>query len=254
MDVDVEALIVEEKKQPVRDYSKIKIPQGCTLLDMIRPVREAVPNATVKLPKKIIDSDLTCAICMNIMCEAMIISDCLHRFCSDCISQSLRLSKRECPSCRTAVTRHQLVKDSNFDLIISKMYHDVSNLRDMQDIQAAEFCSSDNIKVISEDLKERLEQQVQLTAAGGRTLTDAPSNAPDADFTVRAGPGFMSENAQLRPSHFVRLKDNEYPGVHVCGEVRVRACVRACVGQTCTGEVSFVASVSVTPTPTLATT
>ena len=180
MEVDVEALIVEEKKKLVRDYSKIKVPAGCTLLDMIRPVREAVPNATVRLPKKIIDSDLTCAICMNVICEAMTITDCLHRFCSDCISQSLRLSKRECPSCRTPVTRHQLVRDTDFDLIITKMYSDVSTLRDLQDIKAAEFCTSDNIKVISEDLKERLEQQVQLTAAGGRTLTDSPSNAPEA--------------------------------------------------------------------------
>lgn len=211
MKADVEAMAVEEKK-PVRDLSKVKVPAGCTLMDMIRPVREAVPNATVRLPKRIIDSDLTCAICMNIISEAMIISDCLHRFCSDCIGQCLRLSKRECPSCRTPVTRHQLMRDADFDLIISKMYSDVSGLRDMQDVQAAEFCTSDNIKVISEDLKERLEQQVQLTAAGGRSLVDSPSNAPDSDNNVRAGPGFMSENAQLRPSHFVRLKENEYPG------------------------------------------
>jgi hypothetical protein len=40
------------------------------------------------------------------------------------------------------------------------MYTDVSGLRDLQDIKAAEFCMSDNIKVISEDLKERLEHQV----------------------------------------------------------------------------------------------
>ena len=45
------------------------VPAGCSLLDMIRPVREAVPNATVRLPKKIIDSDLTCAICMNVIEE-----------------------------------------------------------------------------------------------------------------------------------------------------------------------------------------
>jgi hypothetical protein len=213
MEVDYEALLIEEKKTPVRDYSKVKVPAGCTLLDMIRPVREAVPNATVRLPKKLIDSDLTCAICMNIICETMIISDCLHRFCSDCISQCLRLTKRECPSCRTAVTRHHLVRDTEFDLIISKMYNDISGLRDLQDVKAAEFCMSDNIKVISEDLKERLEQQVQLTAAGGRSLADSPANRPDdAIDLARQGPGFMSENAQLRPSFFTRLKANEYPG------------------------------------------
>ena len=69
MDFDVEALMTEESKKPVRDYSKVQVPAGCTLLDMIRPVREAVPSATVRLPKKVIDSDMTCAICMNIICE-----------------------------------------------------------------------------------------------------------------------------------------------------------------------------------------
>ena len=209
----MEALLLEEKKRPHKDLTRITVPPGCTLLDMIRPVREAVPNATVRLPKRVIDSDLTCAICMNIICETMIISDCLHRFCSDCIGQCLRLSKRECPSCRTAVTRHQLVRDPEFDAIISKMYPDISGLRDLQDVKAAEFCMSDNIKVISEDLKERLEQQVQLTAAGGRSLADSPANLPeDAVDVGRVAPGFMSENAQLRPSHFTRLKTNEYPG------------------------------------------
>jgi hypothetical protein len=72
--VDVEALMAEEQKEKkaVRDYSKVEVPPGCTLLDMIRPVREAVPNATVRLPKKIIDSDMTCAICMNIICEVAV--------------------------------------------------------------------------------------------------------------------------------------------------------------------------------------
>ena len=71
MEVDVEALMVEEKKKAVRDYSKVKVPAGCTLLDMIRPIREAVPNATVRLPKKIIECDVTCAICMNIISEVV---------------------------------------------------------------------------------------------------------------------------------------------------------------------------------------
>jgi hypothetical protein len=75
LEVDVQALMVEEKKEPVRDYSKVEVPPGCTLLDMIRPVREAVPNATVRLPKKNIDSDITCPICMNIICEVAV-SEC----------------------------------------------------------------------------------------------------------------------------------------------------------------------------------
>ena len=48
----------------------------------------------VRLPRKMMEVDVMCPICMNAIDETMIIADCMHRFCSDCINQSLRLSKK----------------------------------------------------------------------------------------------------------------------------------------------------------------
>ena len=195
----------------------IKVPPGLTMVDMLRPVREAVPNATVRLPRKLIDVDLTCPICMNAIDECMTITGCLHRFCADCINQCLRLSKRECPSCRApCANKRQLIADPDFDAIIAKMFNNVSDMRDVMDVRAAEFAQSDNIRVVSEDLKERLAHQERLTAAGGRSLAEIAaaeaSQAAEDDSGPQRAPGFLAENAQLRPSFFHRLQANEYPG------------------------------------------
>lgn len=146
------------------------------------------------------------------------------------------------------------------------MFPSVSELRDSEDAKAADFSTSDNIKVprpqtlnpklyipnpthkslnheptarccrktlrsalnpspeshtthaqvLSEDLKERLKHQEALTASGGRSLEEAAAAASQkeedggADNSMRGSVGFMGENAQLRPSFFVRLQGNTY--------------------------------------------
>jgi len=50
----------------------------------------------------------------------------LHRFCAGCISKSLRLGKKECPTCRVKCSsRRHLRPDPNFDGIISQIYPDL---------------------------------------------------------------------------------------------------------------------------------
>ena len=45
---------------------------------------------------------------------------CMHRFCEECITRSLRLLNKECPTCRhVCPTRRSLREDTNFDQIIS---------------------------------------------------------------------------------------------------------------------------------------
>eukprot|EP00966_Prymnesium_polylepis_P038486 893184-Prymnesium_polylepis.2 len=43
-----------------------------------------------------IDRYLSCPICLSVV-EGPMATECLHRFCSECIETSLRLGKKECP-------------------------------------------------------------------------------------------------------------------------------------------------------------
>ena len=52
--------------------------------------------------KASIDRDLTCPVCLGIIRNATA-TECLHRFCADCIETSIRLGKTECPTCRAVV-------------------------------------------------------------------------------------------------------------------------------------------------------
>ena len=70
-----------------------------------------------------LNTEFKCAVCLGILHDTHATMDCLHRFCLECISKSLRLSKKECPSCRVkCASRRSLRSDSNFETIIRKIY------------------------------------------------------------------------------------------------------------------------------------
>ena len=65
--------------------------------------------------------DLQCPICMNIIREPMA-TECLHRFCKDCIERCQRQAQKQCPSCRKPIgTRRLLRPDPNLASLIKKM-------------------------------------------------------------------------------------------------------------------------------------
>ena len=79
-----------------------------------------------------IDRYLSCPICLGLMRGATA-TECLHRFCSECIESAIRLGRKECPTCRAPIaTRRALRRDDNFDNLVRSLYPDV-------DIEEEEF-------------------------------------------------------------------------------------------------------------------
>lgn len=72
-----------------------------------------------------IRKEVQCPICLGIIQKARIITECLHRFCRDCIEKSMRLGNDECPACRTPASSHSLKVDPNFDALILTLYPDL---------------------------------------------------------------------------------------------------------------------------------
>lgn len=53
------------------------------------------------------DADLCCAICIEVFKPPVLILDCGHNFCSECIRSAFQCS-RECPECRQPQTKVEL--------------------------------------------------------------------------------------------------------------------------------------------------
>jgi hypothetical protein len=49
---------------PKTEKTELDIPEGLTRIDVMRPIREAVPNATVRIPKKIINRCVCVCVCV----------------------------------------------------------------------------------------------------------------------------------------------------------------------------------------------
>jgi len=70
--------------------------------------------------KALVRDEVECPVCLDNCTDTHINPACLHRFCGDCIKESLRKCNNECPSCRIHIpTKRTLRKDTQFDNIVS---------------------------------------------------------------------------------------------------------------------------------------
>jgi E3 ubiquitin-protein ligase RNF1/2 len=80
-------------------------------------------NTEIAVSPKVLQNELMCPICLDILKTTMTTKECLHRFCQECIITALRAGNKECPTCRKKlVSKRSLRRDPNFDGIISKIY------------------------------------------------------------------------------------------------------------------------------------
>lgn len=94
--------------------------------DDICRVRTPLTDSVVVVTATMINTELTCPICLGIIRNCTTVMECLHRFCLDCIEKSLRLGRKQCPSCRVACpSRRNLRQDTNFDALVAKIYPDI---------------------------------------------------------------------------------------------------------------------------------
>ncbi|GMP54615.1 hypothetical protein CsSME_00019722 [Camellia sinensis var. sinensis] len=54
------------------------------------------------------------------------VTECLHRYCRECIDKWMRMGNKECPACRThCASQHSLRDDPRFDALIHFLYDDI---------------------------------------------------------------------------------------------------------------------------------
>eukprot|EP00039_Didymoeca_costata_P000923 m.48071 g.48071 ORF g.48071 m.48071 type:complete len:272 (+) comp10550_c0_seq1:170-985(+) len=105
-----------------RDTSEFEL----TEYELQRLPHSPIMNDTVvRLHWNELNDQLKCPVCLSILTSTMTTKDCLHRFCSECISKALRMNKKECPTCRNECpSKRSLRQDDNFDKLISIIFPD----------------------------------------------------------------------------------------------------------------------------------
>lgn len=94
------------------------------IYELNRMPHEIIYDETeIAVSPKILQNELMCPICLDILKQTMTTKECLHRFCHDCIITALRAGNKECPTCRKKlISKRSLRPDPNFDGIIAKIY------------------------------------------------------------------------------------------------------------------------------------
>ena len=99
---------------------------GCTPYEMARlPRLVSNDDQTTTLLTKAFNFELICPVCLSLLQRPMAVMECMHRFCDECISKSIRLGKKEYPTCRVkCASRRSLRHDAALEEFLSKVFPD----------------------------------------------------------------------------------------------------------------------------------
>jgi E3 ubiquitin-protein ligase RNF1/2 len=188
---DYDALVRETPNCQVSQrsrYEEVELVDDCTLFDIYRQPRAPVtdPSATKTLPVRQLNADLTCPICLGIIKETMVVMECLHRFCGECISTAIRQSKRECPSCRIHIpSKRSLRPDANFDALIRKIHPNLAEFERQEDHMIEQvnrsrhfnnaYTESTRMGVLSQAASRRQRKKPEGMASAPSSIPASPS-------------------------------------------------------------------------------
>jgi len=179
-DANVPTFLGRTKSQFLED--SIMLPAGLELYDIYRPSRvlkdpAAELQATMLLSTSGLSEDLSCPICMGTYQRVMVVKDCLHRFCSECIEKWLRSGHQDCPQCRNRIpSRRSLRPDPIFERMIRRLFPNVKEFEARNDSLVAE----------ANKRKNSCSSQVPTTNSSSvRNLIDNKSSGTRIQFAPR---------------------------------------------------------------------
>eukprot|EP01094_Clydonella_sp_ATCC50884_P024486 TRINITY_DN6147_c0_g1_i6.p1 TRINITY_DN6147_c0_g1~~TRINITY_DN6147_c0_g1_i6.p1 ORF type:complete len:278 (-),score=75.41 TRINITY_DN6147_c0_g1_i6:52-885(-) len=138
-----------------------------------------LPRAhSTTLSASVVNEFVTCPVCLGVIKDASTVMVCLHRFCHECIRDSLRLGKKECPKCRTKVATHRdLRPDTSFDALIAALLGDVEQYEKAEQHKV----SAINHQFNRAHLRESFESGVKRQRRAVRKLGHIPIELDEDD-------------------------------------------------------------------------
>ncbi|GAB5357651.1 hypothetical protein AAMO2058_000392400 [Amorphochlora amoebiformis] len=156
------------------------------------PIRHAIrDDRTVDLKVRKLNSDFTCPVCLGILRETTTVMECLHRFCAVCIELSLRMGKKECPSCRTKCpSKRHLRRDHAFDKIIRSVYPDISQEDAQQEEEIDQILSQYNVDAFTQaiergnNVQSAVRRKTRLPRAFSQRYHDRQKRKPKIQLEI----------------------------------------------------------------------
>jgi len=169
-----------------------------TPYEIQRKPQEIITDHTeIGISPRSLHNELMCPICLDMLRNTQTTKECLHRFCSECITTALRSGNKECPTCRKKlVSRRSLRSDPNFDSLIDKIYPDRMEYEALQEEVLQKITVHHNQHALSASIEEGLRTQAQA-----RTKSAKKSE-------VRTGRDNQSSSQQQQPKSNENGKDN----------------------------------------------
>lgn len=122
--------------------------------------RRKLDEAVIRITMKDINSEMTCRVCLGIIRNATTVMECLHRFCEECIGKSLRMGRKQCPSCRVSCpSRRNLRRDLQFDEVIRQFYPDLNAIDAQQEAIVQKIVNSQEVKAFASSIHTGEEKQ-----------------------------------------------------------------------------------------------
>lgn len=170
------------------------------------PTRSDKENM-VTMKTAVLTDLLTCPICLDVLENTMVTKNCLHRFCSVCITTALRQSNQECPTCRKKlVSRRCLRPDPNFDSLICKLFPgrkeqvekekaDMMNLVKQHSTKLQQTAAARGI--LAENSSDTENAPAKSSKGRGRKRKSTPAEKPD-DNQVESETGMIEQEENIK--------------------------------------------------------
>ena len=116
-------------------------------------------NDDKKILYRDVRADTRCSICWGTVKNCVTVRVCLHRFCNDCVQESIRKNQMCCPECRAKVaSRRDFVKDPKFDAIVSAIYASKGGA-ESYDEKEERFSRKEATTILEDNLEKQREER-----------------------------------------------------------------------------------------------
>uniref|UniRef100_A0A1I8BEC8 RING-type E3 ubiquitin transferase n=1 Tax=Meloidogyne hapla TaxID=6305 RepID=A0A1I8BEC8_MELHA len=172
-----------------------------------RPHKLITDDTKIKITSRTLSAELCCPICLDLLTCTMTTKECLHRFCSECITTALMRGNKECPTCRKKiVSKRSLRPDPNFDFLISKnasmqLFQKQSNVLSLQrsiqeGIRAQAACRKQRVQGSYDYEKRRRRPKTSILDASNDTHQQCEelSSSSIEHVTVSLAPAAYLDN------------------------------------------------------------
>lgn len=159
------------------NLERLHAPADVTLSEFLfnrPPIPPLGDDEPLQLNLNQVNKELTCPVCLSIVSDTRTVRECLHRFCAGCINTSLRLGKKECPTCRANCnSQRHLGQDARFDMIIQRLNPDVEAYEATQEEAIKQINTSFNTTALRRSIEEGMRRQADSAKRAPRPARPA---------------------------------------------------------------------------------